>query len=173
MTRRPVDPAEFVELVRGFSTTAFRLEQQPTYAEDMDANYERFVAGGHVDVAQLPGFPEWLDHVRTLTTAGKRMERVRVQTEPLSDYHRYARWVGQWNAEAGEIIHYITRDKAEVTGLLPTAGTDDWWLIDDEQLLVMEFDHDGAMTDRWLLTDEDALDQARTLWKLALAAVRS
>jgi hypothetical protein len=101
------------------------------------------------------------------------MERVRVQTEPLSDYHRYARWVGQWNVEAGEIIHYITPEQAEASGLLPTAGNDDWWFLDDSRLLVMEFDDAGNMVARRLETDEVALARARTLWELALRAVPS
>ncbi|GAB4087011.1 hypothetical protein GCM10028784_36410 [Myceligenerans cantabricum] len=101
------------------------------------------------------------------------MERVRVQEDPPGDYHRYARWVGRWNVEAGEIIHYITREQAEASGLLPAAGDDDWWLLDDSRLLVMTFDDDGQMIARRLVTDDDALGRARGLWELALRAVRS
>jgi hypothetical protein len=101
------------------------------------------------------------------------MERVRVQDEPPSEYHHYARWVSQWNMEAGEIIHYTTRDRATASGLLPAAGDDDWWFLDDERLIVMEFDADGTMTARRLVTDDASLARARTLWRLALAAVPS
>jgi hypothetical protein len=122
---------------------------------------------------RLEGYVEWLDYIRGLTAAGRRMERVRVQAEPLTGYHQYARWVGRWNAEAGEIIHYVTRDQAQESGLLPAAGPDDWWLLDDERLIVMEFDDKGVMTARRLVTDDDALVRARALWARALAAVPS
>lgn len=131
------------------------------------------MAGRREYPEHLDGYVDWLDHVHRLTAAGKRMERVRVQDDPPSDYHRYARWVGQWNTEAGEVIHYTTRDLATEAGLLPDAGADDWWLLDDERLLVMEFDDAGNMTARKLVTDDAALTRARTLWGLALAAVPS
>lgn len=131
------------------------------------------MAGAAQYPQHLDGYTAWLDHVRALAAAGGRMERVRVQDDPPSVYHRYARWVGRWNVEAGETIHYVTRGQAEASGLLPAAGRDDWWLLDDERLLIMEFDDAGEMTARRLVTDDEAIERARGLWRLALAAVPS
>jgi hypothetical protein len=143
------------------------------YAVDLDDHYEAFLEGRAGYPEELEGYVAWLDYIRELTASGKRMERVRVQDEPLSDYHRYARWVGRWNVEAGEIIHYITHQQAEASGLLPAAGPDDWWFLDDSRLVVMEFDDEGNMVTRRLVTDDAALARARTLWERALAAVPS
>lgn len=143
------------------------------YAVDLDEYYDRFQAGERFDAEQMPGFPGWLGYVQDLTAAGRRMERVRVHQDPPTDYQRYARWVGQWNIRAGEVINYTTRARATEVGLLPDAGTDDWWLLDDQRLVVMEFDADGERTRTYLTTDEDALAQARAWWDLAGRAVSS
>lgn len=143
------------------------------YAVDLDEHYEAFVAGRVGDPTTDPAFADWLSYVGALTAAGRRMERVRVQQDPPSDYHRYARWVGGWNVKAGEEIHYTTRDHATEVGLLPAAGDDDWWLLDDARLVVMEFDDTGVLVRARLVTDEASLARARTRWELALRAVPS
>jgi hypothetical protein len=152
---------------------AVRLEQQPVYAVDLDEHYEAFAAGRVEDPTGQPAFADWLEYVSALTAAGRRMERVRVQHDPPSDYHRYARWVGGWNVKAGEVIHYTTRDRAAEVGLLPAAGDDDWWLLDDARLVVMEFDAAGELTRIRLVTDEASIARARAHWELALRAVPS
>jgi hypothetical protein len=143
------------------------------YSVDLDEYYEAFSAGRMDDPSGQPEFADWLRYVSALTAAGRRMERVRVQQEPPSDYHRYARWVGGWNVQAGEVIHYTTRERAAEVGLLPDAGDDDWWLLDDARLVVMEFDAAGELARIRLVTDEAHLERAREHWELALRAVRS
>jgi hypothetical protein len=71
--------------------------------------------------------------------AGRTVGRVRVHQDPPTDYQRWERWLGQWNAAAGESIRYLTRGQAHEIGLLPDAGDEDWWLYDDTRLLVMRF----------------------------------
>lgn len=143
------------------------------YAVDLDEYYEAWAAGRTDDPTEDPAFVDWLAYVSALTAAGRRMERVRVQQDPPSDYHRYARWVGGWNIKAGEVIHYTTDDRAAEIGLLPAAGDDDWWLLDDARLVVMEFDVAGVLTRIRLVTDEASIARARAHWELALRAVPS
>ncbi|GAB3170271.1 hypothetical protein GCM10027059_36420 [Myceligenerans halotolerans] len=144
------------------------------YADDLkDDHFETYLAGNPYDPNQIPGFTDWLDHIRALTAEGRRMERVRIQQDPPTDYQRYARWVGRWNEEAGEVMHYTTPERARTVGLLPEAGEDDWWLLDDARLIVMEFDTAGELIGLRLETDEASLERARALRRLALRAVPS
>jgi hypothetical protein len=143
------------------------------YAVDLDEHYEAFIAGRTEDPTADPAFVDWLEYVSTLTAAGRRMERVRIQQDPPSDYHRYARWVGGWNVRAGEVIHYTTHERAADVGLLPAAGDDDWWLLDDANLVIMEFDAVGTLTGLRLETDDAPLMRARAFKELAMRAVRS
>lgn len=167
---RPITGDEFEDLTRNFQASAFRLEQQPEYAVDLEAEqFAAFRAGNPQDPTLMDGFTEWLDLVRDHTNDGRRVERVRVQDEPPTDYQRWERWVGEWNIKAGEVIHYATRSRAREVGLLPDAGDADWWLIDDRHLIVMRFGPDHASTP-YITTDEPDLTRARAWRDLALSA---
>lgn len=74
--------------------------------------------------------------VRQAAAAGRRFARVRVASFPLTDYTRFAMWVGGYTREAGDDIRYITRDQA--VGLPDY----DYWLFDSCKLLKMRFTDD-------------------------------
>jgi hypothetical protein len=168
---REISGGEFGDLIQRFRATAFRLEQQPAYAVPNEAEqFDQFRAGLEPDPKEMPGFAAWLDDVATFTRQGRRMSRVRVQSDPPTDYQRWARFVGRWNIDAGEDIRYATRAKAEEVGLLPSAGPHDWWLLDDAQLLRMTFDNDNRCVERHLITDEPSLERARAWRELAIRA---
>jgi hypothetical protein len=154
---------EFASLLAGFGHTAFRLELQDAYAEPSeDALLAAFLRGERPDPATAPELRQWYEQVSAQTRDGKRIERVRVQQDPPTDYQRFERWVDPGNIQAGEIMRYMTRQRAFEVGLLPAAGTDDWWLLDSSRLLVMHFDtaEVGHRTGSELVTDPAAVVQA-------------
>ncbi|MFI6428454.1 DUF6879 family protein [Promicromonospora sp. NPDC050880] len=162
---------EFGHYMRTFETSAFRLEQQPGYAVDYEAEqFAAFRAGDVRDPREMPEFAAWLPTVAQYLAEGRRIERVRIHQVPPTDYQRWTRYVGQWNVEAGEVIHYATVDQAQQVGLLPEAGPYDWWLLDDARILRMTFDEDNVCIARHLLTDEASLERARTWRELAIRA---
>ncbi len=127
----PLTDDEFADAFRTFATTAFRLELQPAYAEPVEQEtVAKFLAGQPERPSDVPGIREWLEQVSQMAREGRRIERVRVHEDPPTDYQRWERWAGQWNVDAGEMIHYLTRRQAEDAGLLPAVGGDDWWLLD-------------------------------------------
>lgn len=79
---------------------------------------------------------------------------------PPTDYQRWERWIGRWNVEAGEKMHYLTRAKAYEIGLLPAAGDVDWWLLDSSRLIMMWFDEVGHRISNELVTDPATVVQA-------------
>lgn len=153
---------EFDDLLRdGFDHTAFRLELQPAYLEPSEADtFAKFLAGSPEPPTNVPGLRAWYEQVAEQTRQGKRIERVRVHADPPTDYQRWERWIGQWNTEAGERISYLTRQKAHDIGLLPTAGSRDWWLLDSRRLIVMSFDSEGRRIHDELVTDPAIVVQA-------------
>jgi hypothetical protein len=88
------------------------------------------------------------------------MERVRVQEDPPTDYQRFERWLDQWNIPAGEVMRYMTLQRAREAGLLPAAGVNDWWLLDSARLIVMRFDGSGCRIASELVTDPARVLQA-------------
>ena len=72
---------------------------------------------------------DWGDHldvVRAATARGVRIRRVRVVSEPLSDYLRWEHACTEVNIEAGEDIRWLPRTQAADL-LLPGA---DCWVFD-------------------------------------------
>jgi hypothetical protein len=164
----PITEDRFFELLRTFRHTAFRLELQQDYREPTEVDtIQRFAAGDPQDPTEVPSLAAWFDQVRDLTTAGRTIERVRVQDEPPTACQRWERWIGAWASAAGEHLRYMTRSDAFTVGLLPAAGNTDWWLLDDEQLILMKF---RAGRRIWTATsaDPNLIQQARTWRDLAV-----
>lgn len=133
-----------------FEHTAFRLEVQPFYTVDYELeSVAAFVAGQPVPPTEVPELAQWFDYLREQTDAGRTIERVRVQPDPPTDYQRWERYVGRWNAGAGERIGYITPERAAAAGI-PIEH--DWWLFDSKRILRMEFDEDLVLTGGYLIT---------------------
>jgi hypothetical protein len=90
-----------------------------------------------------PAKAEWLELVRSARAAGKRMERVHVVVEPLSDYLRYelAWWYAD-NVAAGEDVRILpTRPRQWPAGL----PRHDFWLYDSQKLAVLHYDPQGRL----------------------------
>jgi hypothetical protein len=157
----PISEALFGDLLASFERSAFRLELQPAYSEPCEHDtVQRFLAGRPQPPTEVPELREWFGQVSRLTRAGRTVQRVRVHEHPPTDYQRWERWIGQWNAAAGEHIRYMTRQQAHDAGLLPAAGSADWWLIDEDRLIVMRFDDGGRRLHTELVADRAAVTQA-------------
>jgi hypothetical protein len=124
-------------LVQSITRSAWRLEIQGTYNEPSEREpLRRYLAGEPDDLAW---FTRWLDRIRAVTAAGVRFERVRVLTEPLTDYLAYqlAR-ITEPAVQAGEDIRILTPAAAADLHLPPV----DFWILDDDRVLLPTFvDH--------------------------------
>ncbi len=162
---RILTAAEWDALFHTYESTAFRLELQGRYADPVDdVHAARFLAGDPITPDSDPEFVAYFAQVAGQVADGKRIERVRVQECPATDYQRWERWAGAWNEAAGERIRYLTRPEAERIGLLPAVGDDDWWLFDSTYLAVMHFDDDGNRLGDELVTDPVRVAQA-CMWR--------
>jgi len=151
----------FLDTLLSYEHTAFRLELQRSYAEPHEApQYAAFLRGDPQPGPDDPDLRDWYGGVAEHAARGARMERVRVQEDPPTDYQRFERWLDQWNIAAGEVMRYMTRQRAHEVGLLPAAGNSDWWLIDSAKLIVMRFDTAGRRIANELVTDPETVLQA-------------
>ena len=91
----PLTPEQWEELFTSCKQSASHLEMRDWYdAEDEKARFERFLATGHRDhAAEAAERREWLDLMRKVTSAGVRVRRARIASEPASDYIRFE-WHG-------------------------------------------------------------------------------
>ena len=146
-----ITEAEFDHLLSTFKRYAFRLETRDAYALGYEQDeFGRFLAGRPTPPTQLDWWRQWLDQIARLTREGKTVGRVRVLAEPPSDYQRWMMWAEPWYAEAGEQIAYMSARRAMGIGL-PLDG--DWWLLDDERVIIMDFTDAGEIDRKTLLTN--------------------
>ncbi len=165
---------EFHEQLARFTHTAYRLELQPSYSVEHAAAAPR-------------SWPVWSERVAEHVRQGRHVVRIRVRDDPHTDDHRAGdhragdhragdhradRDDDRRNIEAGEVIGYLTRRRAYEIGLLPAAGDRDWWLLDEERLVVMAYDGAGVRVHTELSTDPVHLELACRWWDLAVRAVR-
>lgn len=65
------------------------------------------------------------------------MERVRVVSEPHSEYTRFGIDLGRrLNVPSGEVIRYLPRHRAEELAI----PSEDFWLLDSSRVLTLHFD---------------------------------
>lgn len=158
---QPITDTEFGEAIHQFEHTAFRLELQDSYLETEEAGiFEAWRRGEPYPPTRVPELSEWYQRVAAHVRQGKRIERVRVQQNPPTDYQCFERWLDRWNLEAGEKMRYLTHERAHEIGLLPAAGRTDWWLLDSVRLVAMHFDDDGRRIRNELITDPATVLQA-------------
>jgi hypothetical protein len=156
---RSITEAEFSRLLESFSRSAWRLETYDTYQLDYEAaDLQQFLAGRSAPPTEISWWRPWLDMVTAMTREGKRIGRVRIMAEPPTDYQRWELWAGPWHAQAGEQIGYLTRSQANALGL-PTGY--DWWLLDEQAVIVMRFDETGRIAGKDLVTDPGIVAEHR------------
>lgn len=162
----PITQAEFNRLLATFERSAFRLETRAAYALGYEReDFDRFLAGEPAPPPELAWWRPWLEQIARFTAEGKRVARVRVLDEPPSDYQRWELWASGWHAEAGEKISYIPRSRALEVGLPLTY---DWWLLDDERLIIMRYDDAGEIAGKSLTTDQGIIARHREWRDLAV-----
>lgn len=126
----------FPDLLRACKREAFHLEVLDTYAEPNEHEpLRRFLADEPDDYAW---FQPWAELVEETTSRGVAVTRVRIITEPHTDYTRFALAVAELNVRAGEDIRYLPRHAA---GEVPP---DDYWLLDDETVVFSAFGESGG-----------------------------
>lgn len=128
---------EFADLFRSFERSAWRWECQGTYREPDEQAPLQAWRDGHPDYAFMQ---PWLDQIRELRAAGKTFERVRMMTDPPTDYLRWMFQVTPLNIEAGEDIRWIGEGHARKLG----APREDFYLFDDRTVAVLHFDDNGV-----------------------------
>lgn len=143
--------AEWGALFTGFTRSAFRLETLQHYtAPDEREEFARFLAGA----APQPELSWWTELARMHTAAGRTMSRVRVIVEPPSDYTRFELAAYPVMAAAGDDIRIISVSPGTWPAGVPH---EDFWLFDDHDLWVMNYDQAGVLLNAELLDDRQTV----------------
>lgn len=119
--------------------TAFHLEHRDAYAvSDVHRpSYEAFTQRGEVDTSFMNG---WATVVREATGRGVEFRRLRIVSEPLSDYIRWEHALTAVNVAAGEQVRWLSRRTCPPVAVVPF----DCWIIDSNIVLVNHFAGNGT-----------------------------
>lgn len=131
------DPA-FAALFDDIKRSWFRLETLQVYTVEHErADFEQFLTQGRLDRR----IEAWQQMVSRHAQAGRRLDRVHVVIEPLTDYLQYELAAYQQNREAGEDIKLIPVTPSTWPIDLPRDA--DFWLFDDTEVWDMHYDSEG------------------------------
>ncbi|WP_406507077.1 DUF6879 family protein [Streptomyces sp. NBC_00212] len=139
-----LDGEDWRRFFDAFEREAWRFEAQPTYTMPKEQeNVARFLRGE----AKPPDHNvRWHSRVRTYVGSGRRIGRVRVVRQPLTDYQRYQfAWGIPGNIRAGEDIRVLDVTRADYG--LPLSGQD-WWMFDEADVVHLNFRPDGTQINR-------------------------
>jgi hypothetical protein len=123
------------------------LEMRDVYTPG-DSWFEAWRRGDQEEFERRLSRP-WLDLVRRVTRRGVRVRRVRVVSEPVSDYIAFEHATTSSNVEAGEQVRWLARRTAG--GLLLPAN--DCWVFDEHVVRFAFFDGNGQFLGTELCDD--------------------
>lgn len=143
----------WAEQFKSFKAEAFRLEVLQAYGEPSEHKaFDMFLSG------RPPGrefIADWCDMVSAHRESGKSMSRVHLVNLPLSDYMKFEiECAYKYTQEAGERIYLL--DSSQVPAEQASCLQEDFWLYDDERVMVQEYTPEGRL-EHARLTDEPQL----------------
>ncbi|MET8544529.1 DUF6879 family protein [Kitasatospora sp. NPDC004799] len=119
--------------------SAVHLEMRDGYMLD-DPEFIAWQQGKRLDPNDRESWwRSWLDVVAETTGRGVAMRRLRVVSEPVTDYIRFEYDVTFSNVAAGEDVRWLPRSRA---GDLLLPGLDGW-VMDGEVVILHHFTGDG------------------------------
>ncbi len=146
----------FGQLFTSFERTARRLEARDHYDIAEEDDQVGGFATGQLDEADHRAYmADWMGMVRSARAAGKRFERVRIVPAVLTNYLRLELRGNRYNAEAGEDIRYLDRDRANALDL----PDHDFWLFDEERLALQYFTASGRPLGALVVADPAVVSQ--------------
>lgn len=155
---------EFGALFPGIKRRSWRWECQGYYNVD-DEKMVRWREGK--PPLEDPEHRPWVEFQRGLKEAGIPFERVRMLTEPLTEYLRWMLDITDWNVDAGEDIRWLPESKARELDM----PRYDFYLFDDNRVVILLFDDEKVLTGAEIVDDADFVAQhqeyRQRVWSLA------
>ncbi len=139
--------------LRSCRHSALHLEMRDGYMLD-DPDLVQWRRGYRHDPADRQSWwRPWLDLVASTTARGVSIRRARVVSEPVSEYIRFEYDVAFTNVEAGERLRWLPRRRA-IDIALPS---NDFWLFDQEVLVINHFSGNGDWIDTETIANPDVV----------------
>ncbi len=133
----PTEPLAY-GLLRSAEHSAWHMESRDSYTPD-DSDWVDWKAGRFFDPAER--WAGWSNLVRAAVRRGVAVHRIRIVSEPVSDYIRFEYDVtAAHNLAAGEQVRWLPRQEG-ASLLIPCS---DFWLFDSQVVLWNHFAGNGS-----------------------------
>src|SRR5260370_27118555 len=131
------------DLIATFKRDAIHLEMRDIHATDIEKDrFRKWLDGETLNQADEAEWgPPWHTMMRRNMDASKTMRRLRIVSEPVTDYIRFEWLDTEQLVKAGEDVRWLPRRHAS-TLLLPG---NDFWMFDDETVAFTYFSGDGVI----------------------------
>ena len=154
-------------LIEGFQREALHLEMRDVYAAADHSRFRRWQAGETFDPEQeAEWWRPWRDMMQRHREAGRTRRRLRIISEPVTDYVRFEHLDTAELVKAGEDVRWLPRQRAFAL-LLPG---NDLWCFDAETVVFTDFSGDGEVQGYELTTDGALVVQCVTAFEDAWSA---
>lgn len=164
----PISEAKRDEFLTTFQYEAVHLEMRDVYATTIEKDrFATWLSGQPLNPeAEAAWWQPWFDLMKRTTEAGKTLRRLRIISEPVSNYIRFEWLDAAQLVRAGEQVRWLPRRRAS-TLLLPG---NDFWMFDRHTVVFTHFSGDGHVLDHEITTDPsivtrcaEAIEQAWTI----------
>ncbi len=137
-------------LVAGFQREALHLEMRDVYAAADHSRFRRWLAGeAFVLEAEAEWWRPWREMMGRHQAAGKTLRRLRIVSEPVTDYIRFEWLDAAELVKAGEDVRWLPRQ--QVSDLLLPGN--DLWCFDGQTVVFTHFSGNGEVQGYELTTD--------------------
>jgi len=163
----PVSEERRDSFLSTYRREALHLEMRDIYATDIErSRFQTWLRGEPLDPdREAEWWRPWVELMRANCAAGKTLRRLRIVSEPVTDYIRFE-WLDAFNLmKAGEDVRWLPRRRAS-TLLLPG---NDFWLFDGETVAFTHFDGDGRVLGHELTTDAQVVRTCKAAFEAAWA----
>lgn len=144
---------EFAKLLADCRYSAVHMEMRDSYGVDYEqGDFAEWRRTGRWD---NPGYwKPWTDLVRDAVGRGVEMRRVRIVSEPVTEYIRFEHAGTFNNVGAGEQVRWLPRRNASDIAL----PGNDFWLLDDRLVEWNHFTGDGGLVGHELTDAPEVLE---------------
>jgi hypothetical protein len=154
-------------LIAGFRSEALHLEMRDAYAAADHGRFQRWLAGEQPDAEdEAKWWRPWREMMRRHRDAGRVLRRLRVVSEPVTDYIRFEWLDAAELVRAGEDVRWLPRQRA--SGLLLPGN--DLWCFDAETVVFTHFSGNGEVRGYELSTDARLVGGVLTAFEAAWTA---
>lgn len=137
-------------LIADFTREALHLEMRDTYAAADHSRFRRWQAGEAFDpVQEAEWWRPWREMMNRHRRAGRTLRRLRVVSEPVTEYIGFEWLDAAELVRLGEDVRWLPRQRASVL-LVPG---NDFWCFDAETVVFTHFSGDGEVQGYELTTD--------------------